>query len=176
MAFSEPSENIKNLNLREGSKVADFGAGSGFYTLLAAERVRASGQVFAIDVQKEMLSRIETTARDKGFRNIQVVWGDIDKIGGTKLKEAMVDAVIVSNVLFQSEHKENLANEAFRITKNGGELMAIDWTDSYGNMGPIQSQIVSQDEARMIFEGAGFKYERDFSAGDHHWGMVLKKP
>ena len=166
---------IKNLDLKEGIKVADFGSGSGFYTIEAAKRVTGNGQVFAIDVQKDLLSKIQSHARDMGLHNVQVVWGDIDKIGGSKLKDAMVDAVIVSNVLFQSEHKENLAKEAFRILKQGGEVMLIDWTDSFGGMGPAKSQIVGEVAATSIFEKIGFKTVKNFYAGDHHWGVIMKK-
>lgn len=176
MTFTEPAENLKNLDLREGSKVADFGAGSGYYSLAAANRVRAMGQVYAIDVQKDLLSKIQTSAREKGLHNIQVVWGDIDKIGGTKLKDNYVNAVIVSNVIFQSEQKEDLAKEAFRIISPGGQVMVIDWSDSFGGLGPTQNQIVPEEEAKMLFEGAGFVYERSFFAGDHHWGIIMKKP
>lgn len=176
MAFAEPAENLKNLDLREGSKVADFGAGSGHYSIAAASKVRSKGQVYAIDVQKDLLSKIQITARDKGLHNIQVIWGDVDKVGGTKLRENSIDAVIVSNVLFQSEQKEDLTKEAFRILVPGGQVMVIDWSDSYGGLGPTQSQVVPEDEAKMLFETAGFHHERGFFAGDHHWGIIMRKP
>lgn len=175
MAFSEPAENIKNLDLKEGMKVADFGAGSGFYTIEAAKRVLGNGQVFAVDVQKDMLSKIQSHARDAGLRNVSAIWGDIDNVGGSKIKELTVDRVIISNVLFQSEHKENLSKEAFRILKNGGEVMIVDWTDSFGGMGPQQSQIVSETQAVSLFEKAGFKVSKSFYAGDHHFGIIMKK-
>ncbi len=175
MAFSEPSENIKNLTLKEGSKVVDLGAGSGHYTLAVARRVRARGQVFAVDIQKDMLSKIQENARNEGLHNVQVIWGDADKVGGTKLRDGMVDAVIVSNILFQSEQKTELAKESYRILSHGGEVMVIDWTDSYGGLGPIPAHIIPEEEGKRIFESAGFKYERSFFAGDHHWGIILRK-
>lgn len=175
MAFAEPVENIKNLSIGEGYKVADFGAGSGHYALAVAARVRNSGQVFAVDVQKDLLSKLQSTAREKGFRNIEVVWGDLDKPKGSKLRDSMVDAVIVSNILFQSAHKDEVAKEAFRILKPAGEVMVIDWSDSWGNLGPTPESIVSEDEAKTVFESAGFKFGRSFPAGDHHYGMILTK-
>jgi len=86
-----------------------------------------------------MLSKIQKHRRDAGLHNIEVVWGDIDTVGGTKIRDLMVDAVIISNVLFQSEHRQNVAKEAFRILKTGGEVMIIDWTDSYGKHGSVAS-------------------------------------
>lgn len=175
MAFNEPAENIKNLDLKEGSIVADFGAGSGHYTLAVGKRVHGRGQVFAIDVQKDLLSKIQSAARDAGIHNIQIIWGDVEKVGGSKLRDKMVDAVIISNILFQSDKKEEIAKEAFRILRPGGEVMVIDWTDSYGGLGPKPGHILMEEEAQKIFESVGFKYSKSFYAGDHHWGFISIK-
>lgn len=175
MAFSEPAENIKNLNIKEGSKIADFGAGSGHYTLAAARRVHARGQVFAIDIQQDLLSKVQSAARDEGLHNVQTIWGDIEKPGGSKLRDGMVDAVIVSNILFQSDKKDVIVKEAQRILKPGGEVLVVDWTDSFSGLGPKQGHIIIEEEAQKIFESVGFKYIKSFFAGDHHWGFVAAK-
>lgn len=175
MAFSEPEENIKNLNLKEGSKVADFGSGSGHYAIAAAKRVHSRGQVFAVDVQKELLSKVQSAARDSGLRNVQIVWGDIERPGGTKLQDNTIDAVMISNVLFQSEQKEAIAKEAFRVLKNGGEVLVVDWTDSFGGLGPKPGHVVPEEEAKKIFEKIGFVNSKSFYAGDHHWGVIFIK-
>ena len=65
--------------------------------------------------------------------------------------------------------------EAYRILKSGGKVLVIDWTDSYGGMGPPVSDIVSSDNARYICEEAGFIFEKEFSAGTHHFGFIVKK-
>ena len=49
MAFSEPAENIKHLDLKEGMKVADFGAGSGFSAFSEILQSRYSGQLIGMD-------------------------------------------------------------------------------------------------------------------------------
>ncbi|HRY62275.1 MAG TPA: methyltransferase domain-containing protein [Candidatus Paceibacterota bacterium] len=175
MAFSEPAENVKNLDLKEGYKIADFGAGSGHYTLAAAKRVHARGQVFAIDVQKDILPKIQSAARDEGVHNVQILWGDVEKPGGSKLRDNMVDVVMITNMLFLSEKKEDIAREALRILRPGGQVMVVDWSDSYGGLGPKSGHVVLEEEAKKIFENVGFKYGKSFYAGDHHWGFVATK-
>src|SRR5438445_12929794 len=105
--FSEPASNLAKLGLNDGMKVVDLGAGSGFYTLEAARRVGANGSVYAVDVQRDLLDRIRTTGATEGLRNIEVVWGNAEKIGGTKLREGIADRAIASNVLFQIEKPDD---------------------------------------------------------------------
>ncbi|MDO8492931.1 MAG: methyltransferase domain-containing protein [bacterium] len=175
MAFADPTENLKNLNIKEGWHVADFGTGSGFYALGLAKRVGEAGKVYAIDVQKDLLTKLANHAKKEGLGNIEVVWADIDEVGGTKLGDSSMDAVVVSNVLFQSENKANLAMEVSRVLKPGGEALIIDWADSYGGLGPKSDQIFSSEDADKLFVKSGFGLEKSFDAGEHHWGLLLKK-
>ena len=175
MEFAAPRQNIAQFGLREGMHVADLGAGSGHYTLAAAKKVGESGRVYAIEVQKDLLTRIKNLAQTEHINNVEVIWGDVENRGGTKLKDGSVDAVIISNILFQSENKGGLIAEAHRILKSKGKALIIDWIDSYGGMGPPANNIVSSDEARRLCEEAGFSFEREFPAGAQHFGFIVKK-
>ena len=48
--FSAPEKNIEQLGLSPKQVVADFGAGSGAYTLAAAMALKGTGKVYAIEV------------------------------------------------------------------------------------------------------------------------------
>ena len=173
--FADPVQNVARLQLREGMHVADFGAGSGFYTLAAARRVGHSGRVYAVEVQKELLDKLQAQALREHITTVQVIWGDLDEPTGTKLADASMDAVIVSNVLFQSEQKDILAGEAYRVLKSGGQVLVVDWSDSYSNLGPHPEAVVAEEAARSYFESAGFVFTESFKAGEHHYGLILKK-
>jgi len=109
--FSDPASNLAKLGLTDGMKVVDLGAGSGFYSLEAAKIVGASGRIYAVDVQKELLERLRSIGATQGIRNIEVVWGNAEKIGGTKLREGIADRVIASNILFQIEKPDDFCLE-----------------------------------------------------------------
>ena len=175
MSFLDPQNNIEQLELSEGMIVADLGVGSGFYTLAAAEAVGSSGRVYAIDVQKDMLDHVKNLAKERKLHNVEVIWADIEKLGGTRLKEAFVDIAIVSNVLFQIEEKNNFLNETKRILKPNGRVLVVDWADSFSGLGPAQENIVTRDQSEELFEQNGFELIKDISAGDHHYGMVFRK-
>ncbi|MBI3633752.1 MAG: methyltransferase domain-containing protein, partial [Candidatus Vogelbacteria bacterium] len=127
MAFANPHENLKNLEIKDGWKVADFGTGSGFYAIEAAKRVGEGGKVYAIDVQKDLLTKLKNKAKGEHLSNLEVVWADIDEVGGTKMADLFLDGIIIANTLFQSENKLNVVKEAARILRKGGEVLVSDW-------------------------------------------------
>lgn len=173
--INDTSKIVSEFGLREGSVVADLGAGFGHYVYDLSRAVGDAGQVFAIDVQKSLIERLKKEVGEKGVKNIEVIWGDIELVGGTKLKEGAVDAVIMTNVLFLVDSKPSLVHECSRILKVGGKMVLIDWTDSFGGLGPKPEQIVTPDTARRIFETGPFKYQKSFDAGEHHYGMIFER-
>lgn len=172
--FSDPVKNIAELGIMDGMKVVDIGAGSGFYTIEAAKKVGPRGMVYAVDVQQDLLDKIKKSASLVGINNIETIWGNVEKIGGTKLRENIADRVIISNVLFQIEQKafDNLALEVKRLTKSGGKLMVIDWDESSA-LSPKPA--IPKLLAEGIFQKTGFTLEKSFDAGDHHYGLLFKK-
>lgn len=171
--FANPKQNVGALELREGMRVADFGAGLGEYTKSASIKVGNNGKVFAIEVQKDLVKKLESEIKDLGLTNVSCIWGDIETIGGTKIAEASVDAVIVSNVLFQSSDRLGLADEAKRILKHGGKLLLVDWKESFGGMGPAPHHVVKESVAMDIFTKRGFKMTEKISDSSHHYGIIF---
>jgi len=155
-------------------KVADLGAGTGYYAIAAGRRVGGSGRVYAVEVQKDLLGRLASNAAAQNVRNIEVVHGIIDKIGGTKLRDGMIDRAILSNTLFQIEEKDrdNLALEIKRIVKPGGKLLVVDWLPG-SPIGP--KTCVPRVVAENLFNKNGFILEKSFTAGDHHYGLVFQR-
>lgn len=172
--FTKPEQNILHLGLTEGMRVSDFGAGTGFYTKACSARVGFSGKVYAIEVQKDLVKKLESEIKDWGLSNVECIWGDIETRGGTKIADDSMDAVIMSNVLFQSEDKIGVIDEARRVLKKTGKVLLIEWSDSFKGMGPDFKHIVSQSTAKELFEKRGFKVEENITTSAHHYGIIFK--
>lgn len=172
--FTDPEQNISQFQLLPGQKVADLGAGSGFYTLAAARAVGEKGRVYAVDVQKEILSRVKNDAAKAAISNIDVIWGDLESIGGTHIHDQIVDAAIVSNILFQITDRTTFMNELKRILHPGGRALVVDWSESYSGMGPPADLLFSKEDAIKLFEQNGFSIERAIPAGASHYGFIAK--
>ena len=174
-SFLHPTRTLRAVKLHEGMRVADFGAGSGFFTRAAARLVGGRGLVWAVDVHQDLLPRLKNLALQEGLPNVEVVHGNVERAGGSNLPEENFDLVIIANLLFCSEHKEQIVKEAKRILRKGGRALVIDWRGSFNGMGPHKDHIITQDHAQTLFELGGFIKQEIVPAGEYHWGMLFKK-
>ncbi len=172
--FAHPKRNIEALGVQKGMVVADLGSGSGAYVLAIARAMENTGKVYAIDVQKDLLRRTMNEANKEGLTNVHILWGDLEKEHGTKLGDESCDLVLISNILFQVENKEQLLREARRILRPRGHLVIIDWSESFGGMGPTKKDVVDKNTALGYAEHIGFKFADEFQAGVHHYGLVFR--
>ena len=80
------------LKIKSGSSVADIGAGSGWFTVRAARRVGAEGQVFAVEINSDYLKHIEQRAAAEKLANIKTILGTEED---PKLPRESIDAVLI---------------------------------------------------------------------------------
>lgn len=176
MEFVNPEKVIDTIDIRPGFSVADFGAGSGFYSIAAARKLGNSGTVFAIDIRKEALEAIRSRAKLEHLHNIETVWTDLEIPGSLNLKDESCDVVIISNILFQVDNKKAVIQEAQRVLKASGEVIVVEWRkQKASDGGPPENSRISKQQTLKEFELAGFKSDREFDAGKHHYGLVLTK-
>jgi ubiquinone/menaquinone biosynthesis C-methylase UbiE len=173
--FLSPEKIVEYCDVHHGMKVADFGSNIGTFSLLLAKRVGVHGVVYAIDVQKDLLTKLHNEAKFHKLENIEVIFGNLEKEKGTTLKDESVDRVFLVNTFFQIEDKNACIQEIRRVLKKGGKVIFIDWSDSFENLGPHKDSVIYAKQAEDIFERNYFKKEAGFPAGDHHYGILFIK-
>lgn len=174
--FVQPEIVATHFHIRAGDQVADFGAGRGFFVEILSELVGPEGRVYACEIQKNLVEAIGETIRTKNLANVEALWCDIEALNGTKLTDASLDVAIVVNTFFQMDDKETALLEIKRTLRSGGKLFVVDWSESFGGLGPQPDQVVTESEAKDRCEAAGFVSERSFDAADHHYGLAFRKP
>jgi ubiquinone/menaquinone biosynthesis C-methylase UbiE len=173
--FAHPKDHIEFLDLDHGMKVLDVGAGAGHHAIELAKAVGKTGTVFALDVQKDLLARVKKEAAEAHLHNVEIIWADIEKKGGTRLQDGICDRVLVANVMFQLEQKLHAIDEIRRVLKPAGRVMIIDWKDSVTGHSEHVSMIINPIDMEQLWSSAGFKKEREFDAGSHHYGIIMRK-
>lgn len=172
--FAHPPRNVALLGIEPGMLVADFGSGSGAYVLAIAEQLQGFGHVYAIDVQRDLLRRTANEAAKQGYKNVEVIWADLEMPNASKLASNALDVVLISNLLFQVPDKQAILSEARRILKKTGRLAVIDWSDSFGGMGPVKEDVIKKDAVVVLAQKAGFEFSKEFPAGAHHYGLIFR--
>lgn len=172
-SFFNPEEVLNQLGLRSDMVVADFGCGSGGFTVPLAKKLD-QGLVYAIDIQEAPLSALKSRYLQENINNIRIIRSDLEVPRGSRMGDSSLDFVFIVNILFQAENKEIIFEEAKRVLKSGGRLVAIDWLASV-KLGPEKGRILPE-EAKKIAKKFGLKIEKEFPAGKQHYGILFAKP
>lgn len=170
--FTDPVKNIKIVGLREDDVVVDLGAGTGFYSV-AAGHIVTRGKVYAVEIVKDFLATIKNKVKEANLHNVEIIWGDVEKRGGTSIGDSVADVAIASNILFQVKDKTQFIDEIKRILKPKGKVLLIEW--SQGSLVVGQNSVIPKNQAREMFEKRGFMFGRDIDAEAHHYGMIFIK-
>ncbi len=178
--FLKPERVVQSLAIGKGDYIADFGAGHGYFTIPFARAVGGDGKVYAIDIQRSVLDIVRSRARQEHLLNIEYIRADLDRAGGSRLKDKFLDVVFIANILFQAPQKVAFMQEAYRVLRQGGRLIVIEWnTGADGvpgsRIGPDDGARVKKDDVRARASEAGFEMDREFAAGSGHYGLVFVK-
>lgn len=173
--FSNPEKNLMQASVGRGMHVAEFGCGSGFYTLAVASLVGHEGKVYAIDVQRELLHKVSNEAKKLGLKNVSVIHADIETDKASALREESIDVVVIANTLFLIEKKDHVAEEARRILRKNGRVLVVEWSDTHAGIGPHAKSIIGQAQTESLFKTHGFSKVAEIDAGEHHYGIIFRK-
>jgi arsenite methyltransferase len=70
---NKPEEILKTLALRQGQKIADIGAGGGYFSLRFAQIVDKQGAVYAVDIDPGKIEFIRKNALEKKLDNVHAI-------------------------------------------------------------------------------------------------------
>lgn len=170
--FLNPEEILDQLDLRANMVAAEFGCGSGGFSIPLAKRLE-QGLVYALDIQEAPLSALKSRSLLENISNIRIIRSNLEKPRGSTLTDSSLDLVLIPNVLFQAEDKNAIISEAERVLKNKGKLIIIDWLVK-AVQGPAEGRI-SSAEVKKIAEGNNLNLKKEFEAGKYHYGLVFIK-
>ena len=115
----QPNRIMDLLGIKEGSSVADIGAGSGWFTVRAARRVGPSGTVYAVDINSAYLKYIDNRAKRENLANIRTVLGKEDD---PLLPAKTVDAVLLLKTYHEVAQPIRLLKRTREAMRSGALL------------------------------------------------------
>ncbi len=131
------------LGIRAGSAVADIGAGSGWFTVRAAQRVGPSGTVYAVDINEEYINHIRTRAEKESFTNIRTVLGKEDD---PALAEGSVDSILVLKTYHEFSKPINMLLAMRKAMRKDALLGIIDKNGEGDDHGLDAEKVIEEAE------------------------------
>lgn len=173
--FLDPIEIINQLEILPDMTVAHFGCGTGFFTFPIARKIGENGKIYALDILEQKIEIIESQAKLEGLSNIIAKRVSLENEAGSKLENESADWIILTNMLYQNEKKDNIIKEAKRVLKNGGKILLIDWENLDSSIGPQMKHRVSKDELKEMIMKNDLSILKEIETSNFHFGWILKK-
>lgn len=128
------------LAIMPGKKVADIGAGSGWFTLRAAMRVGDAGTVYAVDINPDAVRYIESRIRKENLRNIKPMLGKPDD----PLLPEKVDAVLLLKTYHEVAQPITLLRNLRSSLTPGAKVGVIDRNGNGENHGVAREVVIRE--------------------------------
>ena len=157
--WQKPEQVMDALGIADGSKVADIGAGSGYFTIRLARRVGPNGIVWAEDVQPAMLEAVERRVAKDVARDIRNVIAVNGTSSDPMLPENSVDAVLILDTyqeIVQDGNPLLFLQNVRKALRPGGRVGMIDYKKDGGGPGP-DSPRPDPDTVITVAEQAGLR-------------------
>jgi SAM-dependent methyltransferase len=129
------------LGISSGKNVGDIGAGSGWFTTLAAKQVGPTGKVLAVDINPEAIAYINQRAQREGLRNITTISGSADN---PSLPAASVDAVLLLKTYHEVAKPVDLMRNLRAALRPDARVGIIDRNGNGENHGVDKKVVVSE--------------------------------
>lgn len=169
-----PAEIIGELELQPGWHIADIGAGTGYFTLPLARAVGSEGQVYAVDLEPELLARIGAKLRASGIVNVQCVEGEAASTG---LAAESCHCAFYASVWHEFDDHAAVLAEALRILKPAGEIAILDWRpDVDPDHGPPIAHRLSSAQAVASLQSLGFEKTAAENIAKYTWLVRARAP
>ena len=117
----KPTETLKQLGIKEGQTILDYGAGPGVYSVPAAQLVGTSGKVYSADIHPMAKKIVDKEVHKLGLPNIETLLVNIN----TGLENRVIDSILLFDVLHHISEKSRLMKEFHRILKIAGRLFIL---------------------------------------------------
>jgi ubiquinone/menaquinone biosynthesis C-methylase UbiE len=148
-------------------RVADVGAGDGYYVVRMAQRVGATGRVYGQDIVPEYLALLADRVREEQLANVAVVRGDPHD---PRLPRDSVDAAIMIHMYHEITDPYALLWNLAHALRDGAQVGILDMTfptDQHGT-----PPWLLECELGVV----GYRPVRTVATGDDEYLAIFRAP
>jgi arsenite methyltransferase len=156
--WQQPERVVEALELVPGARVADLGAGGGYFTFRLADAVGPDGVVYAVDVDEDMLDHLTRSAAERGYANVKAVRAAFDD---PRLPDAGIDLVFSANTYHHLEDRPAYFARLRADLAPGGRVAILD----YDRPGLLRGHFTEKQTILAEMQQAGYALLADHAGG-----------
>ncbi|HYV48736.1 MAG TPA: class I SAM-dependent methyltransferase [Myxococcaceae bacterium] len=168
LEWQKPDEVLDALKLGPDSVVGEIGAGSGFFTLRLARRVR---HVYAVDAEPQLLGVLRDRLQQAAVRNVTPVLGMPER---SLLPAGACDLALMVDTLHHLPDRAAYLRELAAALRPGGRIAVVDWHRRELPVGPAMEHKVAREDALLAGEQAGLALVDEATFLPYQYLLVLR--
>lgn len=168
--WQRPEAVIAALGIRPGDRVADLGAGSGYFTVRLARAVGAEGRVYAVDVDAEMNAYLRERLASEGIDNVEVVLGEYSD---PKLPDGRIDLLFTSNTYHHLRDRAEYFRGVRADLAPGGRVAVIEYDGREGLFVKWMGHHTDKQEILSEMQAAGYRLVEDVDILDRQSFLIF---
>ena len=166
-----PERLLRGFGLRRGMTFVDVGAGTGYFSLAAADLVGPEGKVHALDVSPAMLDHLRA-------RN-PPAWVRVERCQESRLPvpDGAADLCFTCFVLHEVEDPAAFLKEMGRVTKPYAPIVVLEWAKRRQKEGPPFEERLHHHLTEALVLDAGLCFRRvEFFNPSQYAVTAFRKP
>ncbi|MDJ0847357.1 MAG: methyltransferase domain-containing protein [Myxococcota bacterium] len=157
-SWQQTSRVVAALAIEPGDRVADLGAGSGYFTVHLARAVGPEGRVYAVDVDADMNDYLKGRLDEEGVGNVEVVLGEYED---PRLPDGQIDLLFTSNTYHHIQERPAYFRRVQADLAPGGRVAVVEFDGTEGLFVKLIGHFTDKQTLLDEMEQAGYRVSRD---------------
>jgi predicted methyltransferase len=170
--WQKPLSVLQFLAISRGDKVADLGAGTGYFTRLLAIMVGPEGKVFAADTERAMLKHL-SKREDIDQSRVETIRCKPDD---PKLPEGQVDLLLAVNTWHHIEERGDYLGKVRQALSPEGRVAIVDFIEGELPVGPPAGHKLAKEAVVAEFEEQGWRLVAESFALPYQYLLIFLPP
>jgi ubiquinone/menaquinone biosynthesis C-methylase UbiE len=170
-AWQKPDEVVAALGLRPGQTACDVGSGPGYFTLRLARAVGASGRVYAVDVEPQILDALRERLATAKLRNVTPILALADD---ALLPPGACDVILIVDTYHHFPERTAYLRRLSAAVKPGGRIVNVDYHKRPTPVGPPMDHRLSRETFLEEAKAAGLAVAGEPEILPYQYVVVLR--
>jgi ubiquinone/menaquinone biosynthesis C-methylase UbiE len=152
-AWQKPAHVVSLMDIERGARVADVGAGTGYFLPFLSVAVGPSGKVLALDVEADMIRYVKERAERESLLNVEarVVTGN-----DPGLEKASLDRILIVDTWHHIPERRSYAAKLADALRPNGMVFVVDFTME-SEHGPPREHRLEPEKVVAELAGGGLE-------------------
>ena len=168
-----PEKVVKALGLGDGSRVADLGAGTGYFTVHLARAVAPSGFVLAVDVELDMIEYLAQRVQKDALGNVTPVFALADH---PMLPPGRLDLIFVCDTFHHIDDRVKYLKRLRSALAPGGRIAVVDFLMKDIPVGPPPDHKLPRVHVISEFLEAGYQLAEEKTFLPYQYFLLFRIP